>query len=85
MSPAGHAPVVASGKSTYITAVDSSTKVGNFVAVCAHSVGDAAEKSYRRGAMLEKRRKLMEQWARYCTSPPVAKPEGKVVSMRGQS
>jgi integrase len=52
----------------------------------AHSIGAAAEKAYRRGAMLEKRRKLMAAWARYCTSPPVAQTaEGKVVSMRGQS
>jgi integrase len=46
----------------------------------AHSIGAAAEKAYRRGAMIEKRRKLMEQWAAYCMSPPVVqKAEGKVV------
>jgi integrase len=48
----------------------------------AHSIGSAAEKSYRRGSMLEKRRKLMEAWAAYCTSPPAP---GEVVSMRGRS
>jgi integrase len=49
----------------------------------AHSIGAAAEKAYRRGDMLEKRRKLMEQWAAYCTSPPAVaqKTEGKVVPM----
>jgi integrase len=53
----------------------------------AHSIGSEAEKAYRRGPMIEKRRKLMEQWAAYCTSPPVVqKAEGKIVPMgRGRS
>lgn len=34
-------------------------------AALAHSVGDAAEQAYRRGDALEKRRALMEAWARY--------------------
>jgi integrase len=53
----------------------------------AHSVGAAAEKAYRRGDMLEKRRKLMEAWAKYCTSPSVVqKAKGKVVvPIRGRS
>jgi integrase len=50
----------------------------------AHSIGAATEKAYRRGDMLQKRRRLMADWARYCTSPPaIAKseeePEKKVV------
>ena len=32
----------------------------------AHAVGDAVEAAYRRGDLLEKRRKLMEAWASYC-------------------
>jgi integrase len=32
----------------------------------AHSVSDAVEAAYRRGDLLEKRRKLMEAWASYC-------------------
>jgi integrase len=52
----------------------------------AHAVGSEAEQAYRRKDMIEKRRKLMEQWATYCTSPPVAQEaEGKVVSMRGRA
>jgi integrase len=35
-------------------------------AALAHAVGDAVETAYRRGDALEKRRKLMEAWARYC-------------------
>jgi integrase len=48
----------------------------------AHSVGSEVERSYRRGSMLEKRRRLMEQWATYCTSPLAVQPaEGKIVPM----
>jgi len=34
-------------------------------AALAHQVGDEVERAYRRGDALEKRRKLMEAWARY--------------------
>ncbi|MFC1456390.1 tyrosine-type recombinase/integrase [Microvirga arabica] len=34
-------------------------------AALAHLVGDAVERAYRRGDALEKRRKLMEAWARF--------------------
>ena len=32
----------------------------------AHTVGDKVEAAYRRGDLFEKRRELMEAWARYC-------------------
>jgi integrase len=53
----------------------------------AHSIGSEAEKAYRRGPMIEKRRRLMLDWAKYCTSPPVVQTaEGKVVPMgRGRA
>ena len=35
-------------------------------AALAHAVGDDVERAYRRGDALEKRRKLMDAWARYC-------------------
>jgi integrase len=35
-------------------------------AALAHSVGDAAEQAYRRGDALEKRRRLMSDWATFC-------------------
>jgi integrase len=35
-------------------------------AALGHVVGDAAEQAYRRGDALEKRRGLMEAWAKYC-------------------
>ena len=36
----------------------------------AHAVGDKVEAAYRRGDLLEKRRKLMATWGSYCTAPP---------------
>jgi integrase len=45
----------------------------------AHVIGDKVEASYRRGDLFDKRRKLMEAWAVYC-SRPVA--EGAVVPLR---
>jgi len=43
----------------------------------AHSIGDKVEAAYRRGDLFEKRRKLMEAWARCCKTSVEA--DGKVV------
>jgi integrase len=45
----------------------------------AHAITDRSEAAYRRGDMLDKRRKLMADFARYCYSPPVT--DVKVVSI----
>jgi len=47
----------------------------------AHSVGNAVERAYRRTDLATKRRKLMEQWGRFVTSPPDA-GTGTVVPLR---
>jgi integrase len=44
----------------------------------AHVIGDKAEQAYRRSDALEKRRKLMDQWAGYCSTPKT----GQVVVFR---
>jgi integrase len=36
----------------------------------AHATGSAVRKTYRRRDSLEQRRKLMDQWDRFCSSPP---------------
>jgi len=46
----------------------------------AHAVGDETEAAYRRGDLLEKRRELMKDWARFAYMP--VKPKGKVVPIR---
>ena len=40
----------------------------------AHAVGDKVEAAYRRGDLFEKRRRLMDEWGRYCS---------RLVSMAG--
>src|SRR5258706_578738 len=39
----------------------------------AHVIGDKAEQAYRRSDALEKRRKLMDAWATYCTTAKTGK------------
>lgn len=46
----------------------------------AHTIGKV-EAAYRRSDMLEKRRRMMEEWAKFCNT---VKPEGKVVAIRGK-
>jgi integrase len=38
-------------------------------AALAHMTGNDVERAYRRGDQLEKRRKLMQQWATFCSRP----------------
>jgi len=52
-------------------------------AALAHVVGDKVEAAYRRGDLFEKRRHLMEAWARHCSEACGA--DGVVVPMRGGS
>jgi len=40
-------------------------------AALAHKVGNMVERAYRRGKAIEKRRKLMEAWGRYCEAGAV--------------
>jgi integrase len=49
----------------------------------AHAVGSDVEQAYRRGDLFEKRRKLMADWARYC-STPIPKSDDVVMSIRGR-
>jgi integrase len=46
----------------------------------AHTIPDKVEAAYRRGNLIEKRRKLMEAWARYCITKPVPVSD-KVVAL----
>jgi integrase len=46
----------------------------------AHAVKGTVEAAYRRGDLIEKRRRLMADWAGYCTSPPAE--GGTVVPLR---
>jgi integrase len=46
----------------------------------AHVVSNKVEAAYRRGDLFEKRRRLMNAWAEFCTSAPAE--QGQVVSLR---
>jgi integrase len=46
----------------------------------AHSVGSAVEKAYKRTDLFDRRRKLMDAWAEYCTTKPVK--AGKVIPLK---
>jgi integrase len=48
----------------------------------AHTVSDKVERAYRRGDMRQKRRRLMDDWARYCAG---GKTQSQVVSIRAAS
>jgi integrase len=47
----------------------------------AHSIGDKVEAAYRRGDMLKKRFRMMNDWAKYCGTVRAA--DGKVIPIRG--
>lgn len=46
----------------------------------AHKVGTAVERTYQRSDLFDKRRALMDEWARYCYQP---KARGNVVRIKG--
>ena len=50
-------------------------------AASGHTVGDAVQESYQRSDLLEKRRRLMQDWANFLDRPS-AKPTGKVTAIR---
>jgi integrase len=50
----------------------------------AHVIGNKVEAAYRRGDLLNKRRRLMIEWARYC-QPENQTKAGEVISLRARS
>jgi integrase len=46
----------------------------------AHTIGNKTETAYLRTALLEKRRRLMEEWGKFCSGPG-GKVSGKVVKL----
>ena len=51
-------------------------------AALAHVRGNQSVQAYARGDLFDKRRQLMEQWSKFCTSSPKA-VAGNVVPMGG--
>ena len=48
----------------------------------AHTVSDKVEAAYRRTDLFERRRRLMQQWATFCTSAPVQKSQTNITPLR---
>ena len=71
-------------RSTFRDWAEEHTNYPNAVteAALAHVIPDKVEAAYRRGDLFQKRRRLMNEWARFCAK---AKAEGKVVPMRVQA
>ena len=70
-------------RATFKTWAMERTRFDNYVveAALAHTSGDKVERAYARSDVLEKRRQLMDAWAKFCATPP-AKGAGKVVPLR---
>jgi integrase len=66
-----HADLTAHGfRATFKTWASERTSFQNEIveASLAHIIGSKVEQAYRRGDMFEKRRRLMHQWATFCTT-----------------
>jgi integrase len=50
-------------------------------AALAHVIGDKVEQAYRRGDLFEKRRRLMQQWATFCSTAPEQQRQGNVTPL----
>jgi integrase len=51
-------------------------------AALAHTIGDRVRRAYQRGDLFEQRRRLMEQWATFCISPPIESAGEVIIPLR---
>ena len=70
-------------RSTFRDWVSESTGYSSEVAEMglAHAIGDKVEAAYRRGDLMDKRRRLMEDWSDYLSRPAGS---GEVVPLKGR-
>jgi integrase len=83
----GHGDVTVHGfRSTFRDWAGEMTAYPNHVVEMAlsHAIGDKVEAAYRRGDLFEKRRRLMEEWARYCGLHRVGMGQVLTMGERGQ-
>jgi integrase len=71
-------------RATFKTWASERTSVQNEIveASLAHVIGGKVEQAYRRGDLFEKRRRLMQQWATFCTTAPAQERQGNVTALR---
>jgi integrase len=70
-------------RATFKTWASERTSAQNEIveASLAHTIGSKVEQAYQRGDMFEKRRRLMQQWATFCTTTPAGDAQ-KIVPLR---
>src|SRR5262249_51814224 len=81
---AGRSETLHGFRASFKTSAEETTKFPSLVIELslAHAAGTLVERSYRRGDVIVKRRKLMEAWGKYCCTPPVEKQKSdKVVPL----
>jgi integrase len=81
----GRADLTAHGfRATFKTWASERTSFQNEIgeASLAHVIGDKVEQAYRRGDLFEKRRRLMQQWATFCTTAPAQATQNNVTPLR---
>jgi len=71
-------------RATFKTWASEHTSFQNEIAeaALAHVIGDKVEQAYRRGDLFAKRRRLMQQWASFCTTAPAQERQGNVTPLR---
>lgn len=82
----GHSEITAHGfRSTFRDWCSEQTNYPRDVAemALAHAIGDKVEAAYRRGDLIEKRMRLMKDWAAYCNTLPRTAKGQNVVAMHG--
>lgn len=83
----GRAEVTAHGfRSTFRDWAAERTNYANHIveAALAHTIESKTERAYRRTDLLDKRRRLMNDWAKYCYSPVTAQSDN-VINLRKEA
>jgi integrase len=75
--------VVHGFRATFKTWASERTSFQNEIveASLAHTIGGKVEQAYRRGDMFDKRRRLMQQWATFC-SAPISQRSDNITALR---
>ena len=82
MAPMGHTTTVHGFRATFKTWASEQTAYPPHVVeqALAHAISNAVERTYQRGDLIQKRRRLMEDWAKFCGRVNVS--HGEVVAIR---
>jgi integrase len=81
----GNGDLTAHGfRATFKTWASERTSIQNEIVegALAHAVGSKVEQAYRRGDLFEKRRRLMDAWAKFCEHPT---PNSKIIPISRQA